>query len=85
MDDEEDRGWELFTKPAEAPLSTLLVLASLFAEEALSALRNVLLDILEIPLLLLLSDIFLSNAILLEEEAESFLPNKDDLADVEPF
>lgn len=76
-DDEDDRGCKFFTKPVEA----VLLLASLFAEEALSALRNVLLDILENPLLLELSRS-------LEEEEESFLPNKEDedLADEDgPF
>jgi hypothetical protein len=79
-DDEDDIGCKFFTKPVEAPPLSALVLASLFAEEALSALRNVLLDMLENPLLLELSRS-------LEEEEESFLPNKDDedLADEEPF
>lgn len=78
-DDEDDRGCKFFTKPVEAPPLSALVLASLFAEEALSALRNVLLDMLENPLLLELSRS-------LEEEEES-LPNKEDedLADEEPF
>ena len=77
--------WGFFTKPAVPPVSTL-VLLSLFAEEALSALRSVVLDILEIRWLLLLSsDVFLSNAVLLDEE-ESFFPNTEEvLADVTPF
>ena len=76
-DDEDDIGCKFFTKPVDPPLSAL-VLASLFAEEALSALRNVLLDMLENPLLLELSRSL---------EEESFLPNKEDedLADEEPF
>ena len=78
-DDEDDIGCKFFTKPVEAAPLSALVLASLFAEEALSALRNVLLDMLENPLLLELSRS-------LEEEEES-LPNKEDedLADEEPF
>lgn len=78
VDDEDDIGCRFFTKPVEAPPLSALVLASLFAEEELSALRNVLLDILENPLLLELSRSL---------EEESFFPNKDDedLADEEPF
>jgi len=85
MVEDDDTCW-FFTSPAVAPVSAL-ELASLFAEEALSALRNVLLDMLEIALLLLLSDNFFSKVIPLEEE-ESFFPNKDDdddLTDAEPF
>lgn len=80
---DEDGTYCFFTNPPLAPVS-VLELASLFAEEALNALRNVLLDMLEIPLLLLLSDAFLSKAMLLEEE-ESFFPSKEDLVDAEPF
>ena len=82
---EDDDTYWFFTNPAVTPVSAL-VLASLFAEEALSALRNVLLDMLEIPLLLPLSDNFFSKAIPLDEEG-SFFPNKEeeDLADAEPF
>ena len=80
---EEEDTYCFFTNPPLEPVS-VLVLASLFAEEALKALRNVLLDMLEIPLLLRLSDAFLSKAMLLEEE-ESFFPSKEDLVDAEPF
>ena len=79
---EEEDTYCFFTNPPLAPVSAL-ELASLFAEEALNALRSVLLDMLEVPLLLLLSEAFLSKAMLLEEE--SFFPSKEDLVDAEPF
>jgi hypothetical protein len=82
--EEEDDTYCFFTNPPLEAASEL-VLASVFAEEALNALRNVLLDMLEIPLLLRLSEAFLSKAILLVEEEESFLPSKEDLVDAVPF
>jgi hypothetical protein len=85
--EDDDTNW--FASPAVAPAPvSALVLASLFAEEALSALRNVLLDMLEIALLLPLSDKFFSKAMPGFKEEESFFPNKDDdddLTDTAPF
>jgi hypothetical protein len=70
--EDDDTNW--FASPAVAPAPvSALVLASLFAEEALSALRNVLLDMLEIALLLPLSDKFFSK------------DDDDDLTDTAPF
>ena len=82
--EEEDDTYCFFTNPPPEPASEL-VLASVFAEEALNALRNVLLDMLEIPLLFRLSEAFLSKAMLLVEEESFLVPSKEDLVDAVPL